>query len=57
MGPLPCTPFIQNFKTLNFLFVLVFHQVYPMNMYFHRREHVFVIQIFLNQLYDFMHSF
>jgi len=28
-----------------------------MNMYFHRRGHVFIIQKVWNQLYDFMHSF
>jgi hypothetical protein len=35
-------PFFQNFKTLKFLNDLVFHQVHPMNMYFHGRGHVFV---------------
>ncbi len=44
MNLLPCNPFIQNFKTLKFLNDLVFHQVHPMNMYFHRRGHVFVVQ-------------
>jgi hypothetical protein len=29
---------------LKFLNDLVFHQVHPMNMYFHRRGHVFVVQ-------------
>jgi len=28
-----------------------------MNMYFHRRGHVFVVQKIWNQLYDFMPSF
>jgi hypothetical protein len=30
-----CNPFFQNLKTLKFLYVLNFHQVHPMNMYFH----------------------
>jgi hypothetical protein len=34
MNPLPCKHFFQNFKTLKFLYDLVFHQVRPMNMYF-----------------------
>jgi hypothetical protein len=25
----PCNPFLQNFKTLKFLYDLVFHQVHP----------------------------
>jgi hypothetical protein len=37
-------PFLQNFKTLKFLYNLVFHQVHLMNMYFHRRGHAFVVQ-------------
>jgi hypothetical protein len=28
-----------------------------MNMYFHRKGHVFVAQKIWNQLYNFMHSF
>jgi len=45
----------QDFEILN---DLVFHQIHPMNIKFiHRRGHVFVVQIFLNQLYDFMPSF
>jgi hypothetical protein len=32
---LPCNPFFQNFKTLKFMNDLVFHQVHPMNTYFH----------------------
>jgi hypothetical protein len=27
---------------LTFLYDLVFHQVHPMNMYFHKKGHVFV---------------
>jgi len=54
---LPYSPFIQNFKTLKILNDLVFHQVHPMNMYFHRTGHVFVLQLFFNQLYDFIPSF
>jgi hypothetical protein len=46
-----------KFKTLKFLYNLVFHQVHLMNMYFHRRGHVFVVQKVWDQLYDFMHSF
>jgi hypothetical protein len=42
---------------LKFLYDLVFLQVHPMNMYFHRKRHVFVVQKIWNQLYDFMHSF
>jgi hypothetical protein len=56
MNPLPCSLFFQNFKALKFLNDLVFHQVHPMNMYFHRRGHVFVVQKIWNQLYDFMPS-
>jgi hypothetical protein len=44
MNLLPCNPFFQNFKILKSLYDLVFHQVHPMNMYFHRRGHVFVIK-------------
>jgi hypothetical protein len=44
MNPLPCNPFLQNLKTLKFLYDLIFHQVHPMNMYFHRRGHVFIVQ-------------
>jgi hypothetical protein len=44
MSPLPCNIFLQNFKILKFLNDLVSHQVHPMNMYFHRRGHVFVVQ-------------
>ncbi len=29
---------------LKILHDLVFHQVHPLNMYFHRRGHVFVVQ-------------
>jgi len=45
-------PFPSKFKTLKFLYDLVFHQVHLMNMYFHKRGHVFVVQFFWNQLYD-----
>jgi hypothetical protein len=31
---------------LTFLYDFFFHQVHPMNMYFHRRGHVFVIYFF-----------
>jgi len=44
MSPLPYNLFLQNFKTLNFLNDLVFHQIHPMNIYFHKKGHVFVIQ-------------
>jgi hypothetical protein len=57
MNPLLCNPFVQNFKTLKFLNDLVFHQVHRMNMYFHRRGHVFVVQKNSNELYEFMFSF
>jgi hypothetical protein len=56
MSILPCNPFPQNFKILKLYYDFDFHQVHPMNMYFHRR-HVFVLQKVWNQLYDFMHSF
>jgi hypothetical protein len=49
MNLLPYNSFFQNFKTLKFLFDLVFHQVHPMNMFFH----VFFVQKVWNQLYDF----
>jgi len=58
MSLLPCNLFLQNFKTLKFLYDLVFHQVHLMNMYFHRNGHVFVVQKVWNQLQNvFMHSF
>jgi hypothetical protein len=44
MNPLPCSPFVQNFKILKFLNDLVFHRIHPMNMYFHKRGHGFVVQ-------------
>jgi len=50
-------PFALQPFPLKFLFNLVFHQVHPMNMYFHRRGHVFVVQKVWNQSYDYMHSF
>jgi len=37
MSPLHYSPFLQNFKTFKFSYDLVFHRVYPMNMYFHRK--------------------
>jgi hypothetical protein len=37
MNPLPYNPFFQNFKSLKILNDLIFHQIHPMNMYFHRR--------------------
>jgi len=46
MSPLPCSPFLQNFKIVKKIYDLVFHQVDPMKMYFHRRGHVFVVQKF-----------
>jgi hypothetical protein len=55
-SPLVYNPLCQNFKTLKFLYYLDFHHVHPMNMYFHRRGHVFVVHKVWNQLYDFMHS-
>ncbi len=57
MNPFPHNPFLQNLKTLKFLYNLVFHQVHLMNMYFHRRGHAFVVQKVWIKLYDFMHSF
>jgi hypothetical protein len=57
MSLLPCNLFLQNFKTLKFLYDLIFYQVHPMNMYSHRKGHDFVVYIFWNQLYDSMHSF
>jgi hypothetical protein len=44
MNLFSCSHFLQNFKTLTFLYDLVFHQVHPLNMYFHRRGHIFVVQ-------------
>jgi len=35
---------------LKFLYDLVFHQVHGMNMYFHGRGHVFVVQKIWNQI-------
>jgi hypothetical protein len=57
MNPLPYNLFLQNFKTLKFLYNLIFDQVHLMNMYFHRRGHGFVAHKIWNHLYDFMHSF
>jgi hypothetical protein len=57
MSSLPCSHFLQNFKTLKSLCDLIFHQVHSMHMYIHRRGHVFVVWKVQNQLYDFMHSF
>jgi hypothetical protein len=37
MSPLPCNSFVQNFKALKFYYDFGFHQVHPMNIYFHRR--------------------
>jgi hypothetical protein len=54
---LPWSFLFQNFKTLKILYDLVFHQVHPMNIYFHRRGHIVVVQKVWYQLYDFMHSF
>ncbi len=34
MNHLSCNSFLQIFKTLNFLYDLVFQQVHPMNTYF-----------------------
>ncbi len=44
-------------KLLKEIYNLIFHQVHFMNMYFHRKGHIFIVQIVWNQLYDFMHSF
>jgi hypothetical protein len=52
-----CNLFLQNFKTLTFLYDLAFHQIHPMNMYLHKMGHLFVVQKFQNQLQDFMHPF
>ncbi len=41
--PLPFGPFFKNFKILTVLYDMVFHQVHPMNMYFHKRQHAFVV--------------
>jgi hypothetical protein len=46
MSYLLCSRFFQNFKTLKFLYDSVFHQIYPMNMYFHRKGHVFIVHKF-----------
>jgi hypothetical protein len=50
-------PFASKFQDFDILYDLVFHQVHLMDMYFLKKGHVFVTQNFLNQLYDFMHSF
>ncbi len=34
MSALSRNPFLQNFKTLKFLYDLIFDQVHPMNTYF-----------------------
>jgi hypothetical protein len=36
-------PFLSKFQKVESLNILVFHQVHPMNMYFHKRGHVFVV--------------
>jgi len=43
MSPLPYNLFFQNFKTLKFFYDLIFYQIHPMNMYFHKRGHVFIV--------------
>jgi hypothetical protein len=43
-SPLPCSPFLQNFKIVKLFYDLVFHEVDQMNMYFHRKGRVFVVQ-------------
>jgi hypothetical protein len=53
----PCNLLFQNFKILKKFNNSGFHQVRPMNMYFHIRGHVFVVQKNWNQLYDLMSSF
>jgi len=57
MSPLFYNLFLQNFKSLKILYDLVFHQIHLMNVYFHRRGHVFVVQNIWNQSYDLKHSF
>jgi len=47
----------ESFALQPFLYDLVFHQIHPMNKYFHREGHVFVVQKIWNQLYDVMPSF
>jgi hypothetical protein len=38
--------FFQNLKILKILYNLVLHQVHIVNMYFHRRVHVFLVKKF-----------
>jgi hypothetical protein len=57
MSHFPCSLLHQNFNTLKFLHDLIFYQIHPMNMYFYKSGHVFVVQKIWFQLYDFMHSF
>ncbi len=39
-------PSPSKFQDLKFLYDLIFHQIHPMNMYFHKRGYVFVEQFF-----------
>ncbi len=52
----PCNPFLQNFNYLELKCDLIFHQLHPINMYLHRRKHIFVEQKDRNQLHDLIHS-
>jgi hypothetical protein len=45
-SPFPYSVFLQILKTLKFLYNLVFYQVHIMNIYFHRRGHVFIVIFF-----------
>jgi hypothetical protein len=50
-------PFLSNFQNiLNFLYNLIFHQVHLMNMYFHRKEHIFVVKkLEINSMTFYIH--
>jgi hypothetical protein len=57
MSPLPFSLFLRNSKIVKLFYDSIVHEVDQMNMYFHRKSHVFVVQKNWNQLCDFMHSF
>jgi hypothetical protein len=42
--PFALQPFPSKFQDFEIFERFDFHQVHPMNMYFHRRGHVFVVQ-------------
>jgi hypothetical protein len=44
MSLLPCNFFFSNFLDFEILYDLDFDQIHLVNVYFHRKRHVFIIQ-------------